>query len=193
MNPEPEPEPEPELSPEEKAAQAAAAALAQRYEALAGSNGAVTKSDLVKAVPALEHSPFFSAVIELLVDGADTGTISKERFMEILGRFNAGSPLEGKLRGMFDMFRKTRAGASDVGSDETEKLYRDDVAGMMNALYATEDPTIVEVMVTGLMQALGEGAGADRSISWTSFKEACEQMEDLDTMLTLVWPDAGET
>ena len=111
--------------------------------------------------------------------------------MEILGRFNAGSPLEGKLRGMFDMFRKTRAGASDVERDDGDKLYRDDVAGVMNALYATEDPTIVEVMVTGLMQALGQGPGADQSISWRSFKEACEQMEGLDTMLTLVWPDAA--
>ena len=93
---------------------------------------------------------------------------------------------------MFDMFRKTRAGASEVESEATKDvLYRDDVAAMMNALYATEDQTIVEVMVTGLMQALGEGAGSERTISWRSFKEACEQMEDLDTMLTLVWPDAA--
>jgi hypothetical protein len=126
------------------------------------------------------------------VEGEDkgTGTISKERFTDVLGKFNAGSPLEGKLRGMFDMFRKTRAGASDVESEATkDQLYRDDVAAMMNALYATEDPTIVEVMVTGLMQALGQGNGAERAISWTSFKEACEQMEDLDAMLTLVWPE----
>jgi hypothetical protein len=39
------------------------------------------------------------------------------------------------------------------------------------------------------MQALGQGEGTEKAISWTSFKEACEQMEDLDAMLTLVWPE----
>ena len=72
-------------------------------------------------------------------------------------------------------------------------LYRDDVVAMMNALYATESQTMVEVMVTGLMQALGTGEGPACCISWDRFYECCKEMEDLETILTLVWPKkAGE-
>ena len=144
-------------------------------------------------MPALTHSPFFSAVMELLTQGSQPpDVITKARFMSVLGDFVEDAPLEGKVRGMFNMFRMARAGSQDVDTGK-DVLYRDDVVAMMNALYATESQTMVEVMVTGLMQALGTGEGPACCIGWDRVYECCKEMEDLETILTLVWPKkAGE-
>jgi hypothetical protein len=124
--------------------------LLHRYEQLADESGELMKDKLVQAVPALASSPFFKAIEDMLVeDGsggqAKAGSISRERFITVLSRFCEGSPIETKLRGMFELFRSAGGGGGSGGgsSEGEDALTRADITSLMNALYAQESPTMV--------------------------------------------------
>ena len=117
----------------------------------------------------LEKSPFFKAIADMLVDdgtgpAGKAGAIPKKTFIRVLARFSAGAPIEPKIRGMFDMFRNAGGGGgASLGDD---RLSRSGVTSLMNALYSQESETMIEVMVTGLMQGVGVRA-ALRTVSLT--------------------------
>ena len=143
------------------------------------------------------------------------GAIPKKTFIRVLARFSAGAPIEPKIRGMFDMFRNAGGGGgASLGDD---RLSRSGVTSLMNALYSQESETMIEVMVTGLMQGVGVRAAlrtvsltvldstaglttghspqttenGQRVITYDNFREACEGLDEVDTLLTLTFPVSG--
>lgn len=45
---------------------------------------------------------------------------------------------------------------------------------------------MVEVLTTGLMNALDPGKTG--KVAWADFKQACEDIEGIEQMLTISWP-----
>eukprot|EP01048_Picozoa_sp_COSAG05_P008941 COSAG05_NODE_707_length_7848_cov_6.252420_2_plen_110_part_00 len=103
----------------------------------------------------------------------------------MLARFSAGAPIEPKIRGMFDMFRNAGGGGASLGED---RLSRAGVESLMNALYPQESQTMLEVMVTGLMQGIGSTEDGHRVIRYEEFRSACEGLDEIDTLLTVTFP-----
>lgn len=194
-NPEPEAEgPDPaEVAKDELAADIGVSRahidpLIARYDELAGEQGVLTKAVLLKAVPALQSSPFFGVVGvgEMLVsdgsDGQEAGTISKKSFLRVLSRFCAESSIDVKIRGVFDLFRR-------AGGQSEDYLARHDISMLVGALYSQESETMIEVMVTGLMNGIGtEKQSGERVITFENFRSCCREIEELDQLLTLTFP-----
>ena len=139
------------------------------------------------AIPEIAASPFGESVLALLTRESGSDGIRKEAFVSVFSRFTTSSPLDVKLRGMFDLF----SGGSDM-------LTPTQVDTMMQAIYVNQPhgTLLAQGMAGGLMQALGNHStsGApftprgnlSRVITWHSFAEAAKDIEDLDAMLTLV-------
>ena len=164
--------------------------LAQKFDRLAaGSQGgkAVHRDHLADVIPGIAASAFGKSVLAMLTRESGSDEITKENFLNVLSRFAPSSPLDVKLRAMFDLF----SGGSDV-------LTRAQVEAFMQALYADHPhgAVLAEGMAGGLMQALGKRrtTGAPSSprgthslvITCESFAEAAKEIEDVDAILTLV-------
>ena len=179
------------------------ARLAQRFDRLATAHpggrsadgsGVIQKKQLSEAIPAIAESAFGPSVLAMLAGGGGNTIITKEQFISVLSRFTASSPLETKLRGMFDLFRQpTSADASEAAADT---LGRNEVESMMAALYGGQlhGKAKAAAMAGGLLKEIGTSGpdGSGRVITWEKFAEACRAVEDLDAMLTLIKPAESE-
>ena len=174
--------------------------LAGKFDRLAGAGagGVLRTEELSAAIPGIAASPFGPAVLAMLVRaGSGTGEITKEDFVSVLSRFTPSSPLDVKLRGMFDLFGGAGSGGGGAGGSDSDTLSRTQIDTMMHALYAKHPHghALAEGMAGGLMQALGTPSatapstprgGTELVITWASFAQAAKDVDDLDMMLTLV-------
>ena len=76
--------------------------------------------------------------------------------------------------------------AAAAAGEEIGELSRKDLLNLVNAVYSTETQTMVEVLTTGLMTALDPNKTG--KVQWAAFKQACEDIEGIDAMLTIAFP-----
>eukprot|EP01052_Picozoa_sp_SAG31_P018068 SAG31_NODE_1263_length_9072_cov_9.389390_9_plen_179_part_00 len=174
----------------------------KRFVELADENGNLSKKDMTAAIPALAQSPFFAAVFGLLRNGAgeagsvqnadalaqESEPVDEKAFIAALAKFSKDSPLDAKLQAMFALFRGANVdGDMAVASGpNVGDLSRTDLFNLVNTVYATETEVMVEVLTNGLMKALDpDGTG---KVQWDDFRQACEDIDDIDAMLTINFP-----